>query len=124
MKTIFVIGGLPKCFCRSIQYIICAIISDEVRLRRNCCVPVLQNLHPIRHPTCDDMQIVFRRSSGIKTVSTQFSSVNSSRAFAVPSDDSCKILQTGRSSEKNFGKFVLTCLGTSDISSKDIANFV
>mmetsp|Transcript_3876 Transcript_3876/g.5601 ORF Transcript_3876/g.5601 Transcript_3876/m.5601 type:complete len:218 (+) Transcript_3876:292-945(+) len=86
MNTMFVISG--KFSRRQILRAknICDKISSLDKDRSRPIRPVAQNVHPCRHPTCEEIQRVLRTPfQGIITVSTSSPSWSFSKSFVVSS---------------------------------------
>ena len=106
----------------SSRYKNCSTISLAVRFLEKPNVPVLQNAHPIAHPTWQETQAVFLPfPSKSKTVSTQEPSCKVNCNFTVPSGSTnfCVTEEERRTAfcESSF----LICSGRFVISSKDFA---
>ena len=100
------------------------IISFTCRLPLKPCLPVIQNLHPILHPACDETHIVARGSSGIITASTAVLVWQGKRYFFVPSVDACTWVYCIRPTSHSRERVSLADLERFVICSMDVTRFL
>ncbi|OPY01735.1 MAG: hypothetical protein A4E60_01489 [Syntrophorhabdus sp. PtaB.Bin047] len=118
MKTIFVTGLFPAFFRYSRTVMTCPTISAALRFLLKPILPVTQNLHPMRQPTCVETQRVTRVFSGMMTTSITCPSLVTRASFVEPSREDFSSAM-GRVSRENISeKTLLKLLGMFVISRK------